>query len=264
MASGRITVLGSGTCVPSLIRSSCALLLEGGSEKVLLDVGPGTMHRLLARDIRIDDIDAIFLSHFHPDHAGELPSFLFSTKYPAPMKRSKKLSLAGGTGLKGFYEGLNETYDYALSLPEEYFCMKELDENGEGVRVGEGESLLRDFGLAWTRVAHRPESRAYRFTAKNGFSVVYSGDTDYSETLVDLAGGADLLISESAFPDGERVKGHLTPSLAGEIASRAQVGHLVLTHFYPVCELYDIEAQCRKSYKGRLTMATDLLQLELE
>lgn len=258
MAFGRITVLGSGTCVPSLIRSSCALLLEGRSEKVLLDVGPGTMHRLLARDVQIDDIDAILLSHFHPDHAGELPSFLFSTKYPAPMKRSQTLRLTGGRGIKDFYEALNKSYDHALGLPEGFFQMNELEESGES------ETLLSDFSLAWTSVAHRPESRAYRFTAKNGFSVVYSGDTDYSESLVDLAAGADILISESAFPDGEKVEGHLTPSLAGEIASRAHVGHLVLTHFYPVCEFYDIEAQCRKSFSGRFTTATDLLQIELE
>ncbi|MFO7849336.1 MAG: MBL fold metallo-hydrolase [Spirochaetia bacterium] len=256
MASGRITVLGSGTCVPSLFRSSCALLLEGESEKILLDAGPGTMHRLLARDIQIDEIDTIFLSHFHPDHAGELPAFFFSTKYPAPMERSKTLRLAGGMGIESFYGGLNEAFDHALSLPEGFLRMHELGERGES------DSLLGEFGLAWTTVAHRPESRAYRFTAKNGFSVVYSGDTDYSENLVDLASGADILISESAFPDGEKVEGHLTPSLAGEIASRARVGHLVLTHFYPVCESYDIEAQCRTTFKGPLTTATDLLQIE--
>ncbi|MFO7849000.1 MAG: MBL fold metallo-hydrolase, partial [Spirochaetia bacterium] len=250
MSSSRVTILGSGTCVPSLIRSSCSLLLEGEEEKILLDAGPGTMHRLLARNIEIDDIDTIFLSHFHPDHASELAAFLFSTKYPAPMERRKKLQLIGGRGFKQFYESLNKTFDNVLSLPEGFFELHELSDSGES------ESLLGEFSLKWTTVAHRPESRAYRFTGKTGFSLVYSGDTDFSDNLIELSSGANLLISESAFPDSEKVEGHLTPSLAGEIASRAGVDHLVLTHFYPICESYDIEAQCRSKFTGRITTAT--------
>jgi len=112
-------------------------------------------------------------------------------------------------------------------------------------------------------VDHNPESIAYRITSSGGISMVYSGDTDFSENLVTLSKDADLLICESALPDELKVKGHLTPSLAGEIAERANVRKLVLTHFYPECDQVDIEKECRKTYSGPLLLAEDLMQINL-
>ena len=71
------------------------------------------------------------------------------------------------------------------------------------------------------------------------------------------------MICESALPDDKKAPGHLTPSLAGEIATAARVGKLVLTHFYPECDAVDMAAQCRKTYQGPLVLAEDLLQLEV-
>jgi ribonuclease BN (tRNA processing enzyme) len=85
-------------------------------------------------------------------------------------------------------------------------------------------------------VAHRPESLAYRIIDRNGKALVYSGDTDVCDGLTAIAADADLMICESAFPDDQKVDGHLTPSLAGRVAQAAAVKRLVLTHFYPVCE----------------------------
>jgi ribonuclease BN (tRNA processing enzyme) len=96
-----------------------------------------------------------------------------------------------------------------------------------------------------------------------GTSVVYSGDTDFSDNLVALSQNTDLLICEAALPDSLKVKGHLTPSLAGQIASNAQVKQLVLTHFYPECDDVDIEKECRKTYSGPLIIAEDLITIEL-
>ena len=61
-----------------------------------------------------------------------------------------------------------------------------------------------------------------------------------------------------------RVTGHLTPSLAGDLAARANVRRLVLTHFYPECEKEDIIAQCRKTYAGPLVLAEDLMQFDVK
>ncbi|MFZ1200995.1 MAG: MBL fold metallo-hydrolase, partial [Desulfobacterales bacterium] len=77
-----VTILGSGTCVPSLKRSSCAVLVETGTSVVLLDSGAGTMRRLLETGRTIFELSHIFYSHFHPDHSGELAPLLFATKYP--------------------------------------------------------------------------------------------------------------------------------------------------------------------------------------
>jgi ribonuclease BN (tRNA processing enzyme) len=120
-----------------------------------------------------------------------------------------------------------------------------------------------DFNVETLPVEHNPESIAYRITASDGASVVYSGDTDFSDNLVMLSKEADLLICESALPDELKVRGHLTPSLAGEIAKRANVRKLVLTHFYPECDLVDVKKECRKTYSGPLMLAEDLMTINI-
>ena len=113
-------------------------------------------------------------------------------------------------------------------------------------------------------VAHNPESVAFRIETPSGCSVVYSGDTDYSDRLVALSRQAGLLICESAVPDEQKVAGHLTPVLAGQIAAAAEVQRLMLTHFYPACDDTDIAAQCRQSYQGPLILAEDLMTVMVE
>jgi len=112
-------------------------------------------------------------------------------------------------------------------------------------------------------MAHIETSIGYRITGADGATVAYSGDTDFCENAVGLARDADLLICEAAFPDAMKVKGHLTPSLAGRIAVEAGVKRLLLTHFYPECESIDVEAQCRRTYDGPLILASDLMVVDV-
>ncbi|MBI9083888.1 MAG: MBL fold metallo-hydrolase [Desulfobacterales bacterium] len=252
-----VTILGSGTCVPSLRRSACAVLVEAGSTSVLMDVGPGTMGRLLEARTEIFDITLICLSHFHLDHCGELPAFLFATRYPDAKRRQSPLILAGGRGLAEFVGGLKQVWGRWIEPPAGLTMM----EFGDG---GDHRRPFDDFVLDARPVVHNPESTAFRITVPNGRSVVYSGDTDVCDGLVALAQGADLLICESAFPDELRVSGHLTPSLAGEMARRARVKKLVLTHFYPQCDAVDMAAQCRKTWQGPLVLAEDLMRIAVE
>ncbi len=250
-----VTILGSGTCVPSLKRSACSVLVETGGKKLLFDSGPGTMRRLLRAGVEIFDLSHIFYSHFHPDHTAELVPILFATKYPDGARRQNPLTVTAGKGLARFYEGLRSVYGGWVELAPGLLVVDELDNRGpDGRECG-------SFTIASAPVVHNDESLAYRVTGRDGVSVVYSGDTDYCDGLIDLAREADLLICESSLPDDKKVKGHLTPSLAGRIASRAGVRRLVLTHFYPECDLVDMEAECRKSYDGPLTLAEDLMKI---
>jgi ribonuclease BN (tRNA processing enzyme) len=255
--SFKVTILGSGTCVPSLERSSCSVLMEIDGVKLLFDSGVGTMRRLLEAGTAINDLSYIFLSHFHPDHSGELVPLLFATKYPK-MIRKNKLTVVGGKGLGDFFRRLKGVYGDWIELGPETFRLLELDPTSG--RTDHFDS----FALQCSPVVHNPESTAYRITSHRGKSAVYSGDTDFSEDLIGLASDVDLLICEAALPDEFKVKGHLTPSLAGTIADKAGVGQLVLTHFYPECEQVDIKTQCRQTYGGPLTLARDLMQIELE
>ena len=250
-----VTILGSGTCVPSLQRSSCAALLETGKHCILIDSGPGTMHRLLLAGVDIQRIDFIFYTHFHPDHSGELVPFIFASKYPSNNRRKTPLTVLAGKGFFDFFERLKAAYGQWIVLPPGLMHLGELDNRRKISRSFDG------FQVQSCPVVHNPESIALRITDSEGISVVFSGDTDFSADLIDLAAGAHLLICESALPDEMKVDGHLTPALAGKIASQANVGKLVLTHFYPECDRTDIRAQCRKTYSGPLILAEDLMRI---
>lgn len=102
----RVTILGSGTCVPSLKRSSSSFLLQIRDNLLLFDLGAGTMRRLLEAGFTISQVSHIFLSHLHPDHTGEFVSFLFATKYPQTYRRRTLFQIIGARGLHNFYDGL--------------------------------------------------------------------------------------------------------------------------------------------------------------
>ena len=252
-----VTILGSGTCVPSLVRSSASMLVATDHERILVDIGCGTIHRLLAAGQPIHQITHLVLTHFHPDHTGDLAGFLFANKYPDHRQRRRPLTLMGGPGFNRFFKALEGAWGNWVHLGEDRLKLLEL--SGQGAAVF-GET----FRLDSAPVAHNPESLAYRITARDdGRCVVYSGDTDACESLETFACGADLFVCESALPDALKVAGHLTPSLAGRIATRAGVRRLVLTHLYPSCETVDLAAECRRAWSGPLTIAQDLMRIDL-
>jgi ribonuclease BN (tRNA processing enzyme) len=252
-----VTILGSGTCTPRLARSASAVLVETAQAKILLDIGPGTMRRLLECGIDISALTHIFLSHFHPDHTAELVPLLFATKYSDGPTRRRTLAVLGGTGLKAFYKALQAPYGEWIVLPAQLLTVQEIDTLA-------GEKLVFDqFTVTARPVAHRPESLAYRIADGAGTAVVYSGDTDTCDSLVDVAQSADLFICDAAQPDDMKVPGHMTPSLAGLVAARARVKRLVLTHLYSACDDVDIVKQAGRTYKGPVTAAADLMRFVL-
>lgn len=248
----KIHVLGSGTCVPRLDRFPCSALVRYKARVILLDAGPGILGQVMRLGVNPDDIDAICLSHFHLDHCADLAPILFAAKYPQ-MDRQKPLKLIGGPGLKSWFDKLDAAFNHTIEMPQGLFECIEL--------AGTGQMDLVGLTLCYTPMTHKPESMAYRFDEASGFSLVYSGDTDVPNLLPDLAKKADILICESAMPDGQKVPGHLTPSLAGEIAQNAGVKQLVLTHLYPQCDAVDVVAQARKTFDGRIIAAEDLMAL---
>ena len=253
----RATILGSGTCVPSLKRSSSSFLLQIRDNLLLFDLGAGTMRRLLEAGFGISQVSHIFLSHLHPDHTGELVSFLFATKYPQTYRRRTPFQIVGSRGLHNFYDGLRTVYKEWIELEPGLMNLIEMD-NG-----GCDQLVTDDFSVDTLPMSHIESSIGYRITGADGSAVAYSGDTDYCQNAVALARDADLLICESALPDAMKMEGHLTPSLAGRIAAEAGVKKLLLTHFYPECDTVDIEAQCRSTYNGPLIVARDLMVVDV-
>jgi ribonuclease BN (tRNA processing enzyme) len=252
-----ILILGSGTTVPLAERASPSVAVLIEDQFLLLDIGPGAVRQLTVAGLKHEDINCIAISHFHPDHTADLIHFIFATRYPPVLKKRKPFTIIGPKGLSEFLELLKRPYGKWLDLPSGLMEIEELHSNERDRRKFNG------FTLVSAPLRHTAQSIGLRIEDSSGNVAVYSGDTGYCEEIVDLAKGADLLILESSFPDGQGVEGHLTPSQAGEIATRAEAKRLVLTHFYPECLRTDIEVQCRETYQGELILATDLMRLKV-
>jgi len=254
----KLTILGSGTGVPTRERSACSFVLETDGSPLLFDLGPGTIRRLAEAGFTLAGISSVFISHFHPDHVSELVAFLFATKYPAAYRRRTAFRVIGAKGIREVYGGLVKVFGEWIELEPGLMEVVELSRTKSDQVAGEG------YTADSLPMAHIASSIGFRVTAPDGTAVAYTGDTDECENAVALAREADLFICESALPDGMKVDGHLTPSLAGRIASRARVKKLLLTHFYPECDSVDVEAECRKTYDGPLVLARDLLTLDVK
>ncbi|MEE9218868.1 MAG: ribonuclease Z [Acidobacteriota bacterium] len=249
----RLTVLGSGTLVPSLRRQPSGYLVEAGEQRILLDCGSGTLRRLLESGSCADQLDLILISHTHIDHISELPLLLFSAHY-SPCPRQRPLRLAGSTGFAEFFSALETFYGEAVDA-RHYERQVEVLAAGDGLEAGSAR-------IRTAAARHTASSLAFRIE-QGGCSLVYTGDTEYCEDLVRLARGCDLLLCECSFPDESPAAGHLTPSQAGRIAGEAGARKLMLTHFYPACEAIDLAAQVRRAYEGDLVLAEDLLQVSV-
>ena len=249
----KVTIMGSGTMVPSNERNSSGVLVEYEKTCSMIDFGYGTMHNLLKKGLTYHDIDRIYFTHNHPDHICDLVPFLFASRYPKDPRR-KDLEIVAGPGFEQFFNTLMQAYKSWL-IPSTYKVK---------IREQDEETKLYD-GLIVTskKVKHIELSRGYRFEFAGGKSLVVSGDTDYCEGMIDLGKEADLMILECSMPDDMKVHGHMTPSECGRLAQKVNCKKLCLTHFYPVCDQKDVLAKCLAEFSGELCLAKDLMEFSI-
>jgi ribonuclease BN (tRNA processing enzyme) len=250
-ALAELIVLGSGTGIPSLRRASPGLLVLSDSTNLLIDSGPGSLREMLKVGVTYRDIDILLYTHLHPDHTADLVPILFACKY-GDLPREKDLSCMGGNGFKAFFEKLGKLYGSWIEPQSYHLTIKE---------ISNGPLLFQDLKIISKPMAHISGSVGYRIEFRDGKSITISGDTDYCQNIIDLAFKTDLLILECSFPDGKKMEGHLTPSLAGRIASESRCKKLLLTHLYPVCDQFDIVGQCKRIYEGDIILGEDLMRV---
>lgn len=245
----QLTILGSGTAVPVPDRFPAGYFVEAGGLGVLVDCGPGSLRRLAQSGRDLSAIDAVLLTHFHTDHCADLGPLLFALRNPRYAGR-RPLQVWAAPGLERFVRGLADIWPWTLPKGFE-LQLREL---------APGDHRLGALHVQALPIRHTAQSLGYRLQHGAG-SIALSGDADECDELVELARGVDLFVCDAAFPDAARVEGHLTPGLAGRIASRAGVRTLVPTHFYPECDGTDLAAQAAATFGGKVVLAEDLLVL---
>lgn len=252
--SFKVTVLGSGTIIPEPGRMAAGIFFDANGTEGLIDCGPGVLQSLQSTGGDFRTLRRVFLSHYHPDHTLALPRLFSALKNCERKDREiSKITIFGPKGLGRFIDGIEKVYPGITSGIE--VKMVELE--------GVGNVGLEETKICYLPVSHG-EMNALAFRVENGAtSFTYTGDTGYSESLVEFAAGTDLLISECSFSDISSAEGHLTPSLAGALASKAGAGMILLVHIYPFTDREEIAGQVREACDAPVKIAEDMMFFEL-
>ena len=250
----RLTILGSGTNVhPS--RAAAGYLVQT-DQAILLDFGPRTLMNLIKTGVDRHQVTHILFSHFHADHFSDFITFFFDaliyTKHEGG--RRPDLTLIGPKGMKPLIEGIMATFP-SFSNPSFGVRIKEV--GGRPFEIGDTHVVPRP-------VVHVPDLNCVGYRLEhNKKAVVYSGDAQYCDSLVRLCDDADLAVLDCSFPANKPGPVHMHAGECGYVAQKAGVGQLILSHFYPVADQYDVKAQAGERYGGTIRKGRDLLTIRL-
>jgi ribonuclease BN (tRNA processing enzyme) len=254
----RMTIVGCAGSYPTASSAASCYLVEqddgdGRTWRVLLDLGSGALGPL-QRYLRPQQIDAILLSHLHPDHFIDTCGLYVALRYDPAGQVPRPVPIYGPSGTR---ERLIAAYgaDDHGSLDDVYDVFSWVP--GEPVAIG-------PIRVTPFEVEHPVEAYGMRVEG-DGRVLAYSGDTDTCSGLDLLAAGADLLLSEASFVEGrEDARGiHLTGRRAGLAAAGAGVASLMLTHIPAWTDAEGALAEARSAYDGPISLAVPGAVVEL-
>lgn len=251
-----LTVLGSGTVAPSPTRTAPAHWVEAGDVMLLLDCGSGTLLRSAQHGVPWHAVTHLAITHFHPDHWGELPLFIYALIWGIEPARTESLTVMGPVGMSTRLGHLAAAMGESVTDPKS-FPLEVLE-----VRPGESHRISPEVILGVGKSNHTDESVAYA-VEHHETRLVYTGDTGPSSELADWAAPCDLLLTECSLPADRMIEVHLTPAQAGQLARDARARELVLTHFYPPVEQTDILGEVSRHFSGPVSLASDGMKFRI-
>lgn len=217
--------IGCGDAFGSGGRFNTCFMVSGRNHRFLIDFGASSLIALRRFEVDPNTVETILVSHLHGDHFGGLPFFLLDAQFIS--RRAKALVIAGPPGLRDRLTRAQECFFPGSSTIPLNFDLR-VEEMQPGERWSHG-----DLAVTPLEVTHKSGAPALALRVEcDGKTVAYSGDTQWTESLVAAARDADLFIAEAYFYD-KKVKFHLDyATLQGRIA---EIGakRLILTHMSP-------------------------------
>ena len=228
-----LTVLGSGGTYAGPDNACSSYLVRTGTTTVLVDLGPGALANA-QRHIELADVDAIVLTHEHPDHWLDLPVARNVYRYVLDHMTVPVYTTAGTAALAAPFCD-DDTFTWTIIA--------------DGARVEIG-----DLTLGFSRTDHPVETLAVLAEA-DGASIIYSADSGPGWSPVAFAVRPDLVLIEATFVEQPDDAVHLTATEAGERAAAVDARRLVLTHLLPGTDAVAHRAAAAAVYDGPVDMA---------
>ena len=235
----KITTIGWWGAFPSAGEATSGYLLQSDGLNILLDCGSGVLS-LLQNYIQIENLDAVILSHYHWDHVADIGCLQYAARILMDLGDRKKPLDIYGHAEDDNLSGLSYL-QYSRGCPIDPQTVL----------------ALGAFKFTFSRNIHPDPCFSIRIEQANR-CMVYIADTAWTHDLVRIAQNADLLLCESSLYDEYlgMIPGHLTAGEAGEIAARAGVKHLVLTHLPHFGDHALLLDQAGKKFAGKIELAT--------
>ena len=249
----RVTFLGTGSALPTGDRFQTGLLVESGSDRLLIDCGSGVLHALQRTDVGYEGVDTVLLTHHHLDHVSDLLALLKARW----LAGADSLAVAGPPGTSTLVDDLLDVHDYLDGRID--LAVRDL--------TGEPFSLAGFDGRA-IETRHSKQCFAYRLThPETDATFVFSGDSTATRELLAFAEGADVLAHDCSYPDSVETDTHATPRQLGQTLAATGVtfDRLYLTHLYPHTDGHHEEMldSIGEYYDGDVRFAADGLTIDL-
>lgn len=246
----RLTVLGAGPAYTDREGASgAAYLVSSGDTHLLLDLGHGSFTRLFPH-VHPTRLDAIVISHLHPDHFVDLVPLRHYLRYEFDPPR--RVRVLGPAELAARLDALHA---------EPGFSAQALDTEP----LGETTRRIGDLVLEARLVAHTEESYAVRVSSGPGPGLVYSGDCGRADDLAPLIRPGDALLVEVSFGAGPVAPGvqHLDGPAVGRLAAATNPGRVLLTHLLPDRDTAAAEAAVAAVYRGPVAFVWPGTRIEI-
>ena len=262
----RLKVLGKSPAWQDADGACSGYLVSQDATTIVLDCGNGVFGKLRGCHDYID-VDAIFISHLHADHFMDLVPYAFALTHaprqqPVPVDRwpgtddPARPPLYAPPGSRENFRTLGTTFGME-TLIEDAFALHEYDPDSS-IPVG-------PLGISFREVPHYTRTFAIEVTDGAGNRITYGADCRPNQALVDFATDTDLLIAEATLPRPERtgIRGHLTPSEAGEHAEAAGAKRLLVTHISDELDPEWALAEAAGKYSGPVEIAREAMTIEV-
>jgi ribonuclease BN (tRNA processing enzyme) len=238
----QLQFLGSGDAFGSGGRFQACFMLCGADDQVLIDCGASSLIAMKRAGVDPSEIGWMLVSHLHVDHCGGVPFLILDGQFS---RRTRSLVVAGPPGLKDRIEAAMEV-NFPGSTQVTRRFTTDLVEIPERLTTQIGPALVTPFV-----VDHASGAPSYALRVEYGGKVIsYSGDTAWTEALVEVARGADLFICEAYFFDKD-IKYHLSYHTLRQHRQRLDCRQIILTHMSPdmLSHLSEVEFECAEDGK---------------